>query len=97
VGTLCGNSGTSCTVSEDDSQIKITLANQFAEPLRQAITPPTTDGQFTFANQLTPDIQQLIEQVITMSHRANRQVAVYDASGSFVARYRPDLGGFSKN
>jgi hypothetical protein len=96
VGNLCGTSATPCTVSEDDSQIKITLASEYAEPLRQAITPPTTEGQFTFAKELTPATQQLIEQVITTSHQINRQITLYDAYGSLVARYRPDLGGFSK-
>ncbi|WOD40172.1 hypothetical protein [Nodosilinea sp. E11] len=94
---LCESSATPCTVREDPSQIRVVLSSQFAEPLRQAITPPAADGTFAFTNQLNPTAQQLIEQIITTSHRIDRQVAVYDARGGFVARYRPDLGGFIRN
>ncbi|MBE9111833.1 hypothetical protein IQ273_20710 [Nodosilinea sp. LEGE 07298] len=94
---LCEYSATPCTVREDPSQIRVILSSQYAEPLRQAITPPAADGTFAFTNQLSPSAQQLIEQVITTSHQIERQVAVYDAQGGFVARYRPDLGGFIKN
>lgn len=94
---LCEFSATPCTVSEDASQIRVVLSSQYAEPLRQAITPPAADGTFAFTNQLNPSSQQLIDQIITTSHQVDRQVAVYDAQGGFVARYRPDLGGFIKN
>ncbi len=94
---MCEFSATPCTVSEDASQVRVVLSSQYAEPLRQAITPPAADGTFGFANQLSPSAQQLINQVITTSHQIDRQVAVYDAQGRFVARYRPDLGGFIKN
>lgn len=94
---LCEFSATPCTVREDASQIRVVLSSQHAEPLRQAITPPAADGTFAFTNQLNPSSQQLIEQIITTSHQIDRQVAVYDAQGGFVARYRPDLGGFIKN
>ncbi|MBD2110191.1 hypothetical protein [Nodosilinea sp. FACHB-13] len=94
---LCQFSVTPCTVREDASQIRVVLSSQYAEPLRQAITPPAADGTFAFTNQLNPGSQQLIEQIITASHQVDRQVAVYDAQGGFVARYRPDLGGFIRN
>ena len=94
---LCEYSATPCTLREDPSQIRVILSSQYAEPLRQAITPPAADGTFAFTNQLSSSAQQLIEQIITTSHQVDRQVAVYDAHGGFVARYRPDLGGFIKN
>lgn len=94
---LCEQSATPCTVREDPSQIQVVLSSQYAEPLRQAITPPAADGTFAFTNQINPSTQQLIEQVITASHQIDRQIAIYDAHGGFVARYRPDLGGFVKN
>lgn len=94
---LCEGSATPCTVREDPSQIRVVLSSQYAEPLRQAITPPAADGTFAFTNQLSPSAQQLIEQIMTTSHQVDRQVAVYDAHGGFVARYRPDLGGFIRN
>ncbi len=97
VGSVCQGSATPCNVTEDPSQIQVTLASQYAEPLRQAITPPAADGTFAFTNQLTPEVQALIDEIITVSHQVDRQVAIYDSHGGFVARYRPDLGGFIKN
>jgi uncharacterized protein GlcG (DUF336 family) len=94
---ICQSSATPCTVREDPSQIQVVLSSQLAEPLRRSITPPSADGTFAFTNQLSPNVKRLIEQIITTSHQVDRQVAIYDAQGSFVARYRPDLGGFIKN
>ncbi len=94
---LCKQSATPCTLREDPSQVQVVLSSQYAEPLRQAITPPAADGTFAFTNQINASTQQLIEQIITVSHQIDRQVAIYDAHGGFVARYRPDLGGFVKN
>ena len=97
IGSVCENSATPCSVTEDPSQIQVTLSSQYAEPLRQAITPPAADGTFAFTNQLSPPVQQLIEEIMTVSHQVDQQVAIYDSHGGFVARYRPDLGGFIKN
>ncbi|QQE66901.1 hypothetical protein GFS31_36050 [Leptolyngbya sp. BL0902] len=97
LGTICSEVGGSCTVREDPTQVKITLATPHAEALRQAITPVAADGTFGFTQTLTPQTQSLIEQVTTLSHQVNRQVAIYDSQGGFVARYRPDVGGFVRN
>ena len=97
LGTLCPEAEGTCTVREDPTQVRITLANQYAEPLRRAITPPAADGTVAFSQTLTAQTQALMEQVITLSHQINRQVAIYDSQGSFVARYRPDVGGFVRN
>ena len=94
---LCADSATPCTVREDPSQIRVLLSSQYAEPLRQAITPPAADGTFAFTTRISPSTQQLIEQIISASHQIDRQIAIYDSHGGFVARYRPDLGGFIKN
>jgi hypothetical protein len=94
LGTLCSDVGESCTVREDPNQVRIALATPHANALRQAITPPAANGTFGFTQTLTPQTQSLIEQVTTLSHQVNRQVAIYDSQGSFVARYRPDVGGF---
>ena len=97
LGSLCSEVGGSCTVREDPTQVQITLANQYAEPLRRAITPPAADGTVAFTQEISAQTQSLIEQVMTLSHQVNRQVAIYDSQGSFVARYRPDVGGFVRN
>jgi len=97
IGELCAGSATPCAVRESPSQVQVTLSSQYANPLRQAITPPAADGTFAFTNQLSPEAQQLIEAMTTTSHQINQQIAIYDAHGGFVARYRPDLGGFIKN
>lgn len=97
VGSVCGDSATPCQVSQDPNQIQVTLSSQYAEPLRQAITPPAADGTFSFTNELSPSTQQLMEEIMTISHQVDLQVAIYDSHGGFVARYRPDLGGFIKN
>jgi hypothetical protein len=39
----------------------------------------------------------LIEQIATLGKQIQRPIAIYDAHGGFIARYRPDLGGFIKH
>ena len=97
LGTLCSEVGGACTVREDPTQVQITLATPYAESLRRAITPPAADGTFGFTQALSPQTQALIEQVTTLSHQVNQQVAIYDSQGGFVARYRPDVSGFVRN
>jgi uncharacterized membrane protein affecting hemolysin expression len=79
-----------------ESQVQVRLPSQYAQPLRQALTPPAPDGTVSFTNQISPDLQALINQLTTVSHQINRPVAIYDNQGNLLARYRPDLGGFAK-
>lgn len=97
VANLCQGSATPCTVTTDPNQVSVTVIAQYAQALRQAITPPAPDGTFGFTNQLSPDAQTLIDAIMTASRQIDDQIAVYDAQGGFIARYRPDLGGFQKN
>lgn len=97
LGSLCSEVGGACTVREDPTQVQITLASPHAESLRRAITPPAADGTFGFTQALSAQTQALIQQVTTLSHQVNRQVAIYDSQGGFVARYRPDVGGFVRH
>jgi hypothetical protein len=93
---LCSASASPCTIQEVESQVQLRLPSQYAQPLRQALTPPAPDGTVSFTNQISPDLQALINQLTTVSHQINRPVAIYDNQGNLLARYRPDLGGFAK-
>ena len=93
---LCSASASPCTIQEVESQVQVRLPSQYAQPLRQALTPPAPDGTVSFTNQISPDLQALINQLTTVSHQINRPVAIYDNQGNLLARYRPDLGGFAK-
>lgn len=35
--------------------------------------------------------------IIASSHQLNQVVLIYDGTGHFIARYRPDLGGFARD
>ncbi|MEB3313604.1 MAG: hypothetical protein VKL98_05610 [Cyanobacteriota bacterium] len=96
LGSLCGASPTPCTLQEVGGQIQVRLANQYAQPLRQALTPPAPDGTVGITHQISPDLQALINQLTRVSHQINRPLAIVDPQGNPVARYRPDLGGFAQ-
>lgn len=97
LGNLCGASATPCTLQEVGNQLQVRLSSQYTQPLRQALTTPTPDGTLNFAHQISPDLQALISQLTSISHQINRPITIYDHQGNPVARYRPDLGGFTKN
>jgi len=97
---LCQGAATPCQAINQPSQVRVTLMAQYAEALRQSLTPPGADGSQGLV-PLTPspgtDIQRLVEAVATAGQQANRPVVLYDSQGGFIARYRHDLGGFLKN
>ncbi|HEY9880984.1 MAG TPA: hypothetical protein V6D29_21170 [Leptolyngbyaceae cyanobacterium] len=95
LGEVCQSSSTPCRVSVASDRIQVTLASQYALALEQAITLPSERP----ASQVTyrGDAKALIEQIIQMGNQVQRQIEIYDAQGGFVARYRPDLGGFTRD
>jgi hypothetical protein len=96
LGSLCGTSATPCTLQEVGGQIQVRLSSQYAQPLRQALTPPAPDGTVSFTQSMSPDLQTLINQLTSVSHQINQPLGIYDNQGNLVARYRPDLGGFAR-
>ncbi len=91
LGKICGS--TTCTIEAKDDQIRMNLALPYARVVQQAITLPSQSG----INPISPNLKQLIDQIINVSHQLNRAVVIYDSDGHFIARYQPDLGGFSRN
>jgi hypothetical protein len=94
---VCGDSATPCTISQNPSQIRLTLASQYALALEQAITPPAPDGTPANNSAVTPEAQMLIDEVMRLGNQSHQAVAVYDPQGGFIARYQPELGGFTKH
>ncbi|MBD2258482.1 hypothetical protein [Pseudanabaena sp. FACHB-2040] len=95
LGNVCRSSTTSCRISATPDQIKVTLAGQYAVALERAITPPANAAPVN--TTLSRDAQAMVEQIVLLGNQVQRQIEIYDAQGRFVARYRPDLGGFVKN
>lgn len=95
LGSLCRASATPCRIEASPEQIQITLASQYAQALEQAITPPADSS--AAAVPLSDEAQALVEQIVLLSNQVQRPVEIYDAHGGFIARYRPDLGGFVRD
>lgn len=94
---VCGDSATPCTISNTPNQMRLTLASQYALALEQAITPPAADGTPANNSAVTPEAQILIDDIMRLGNQSRQTVAVYDPQGGFIARYQPDLGGFTKH
>ncbi|HEY9738011.1 MAG TPA: hypothetical protein V6D06_17085 [Trichocoleus sp.] len=95
LGSVCGTSATPCRINATAERVQITLASRYALALEQAITPPP-EGTAPAATTLDQEAQALVEQIVQLGSQVQRQIEIYDAQGGFIARYRPDLGGFVK-
>lgn len=90
LGKICG--AANCTVAADNDQIRLNLPFAYAQGLKQALSLPQQGG----SNQLGPGLKSLIDTIINVSHQLKQVVVIYDGEGHLVARYQPDLGGFSR-
>ncbi|HEY9763565.1 MAG TPA: hypothetical protein V6D07_13625 [Trichocoleus sp.] len=95
LGEVCRSSATPCQVSITADQVQVRLAGQYALALEQAITLPSE--QSTTGVAYRSNAKALIEQIIRIGNQVQRQIEIHDAQGRFIARYRPDLGGFTRN
>lgn len=95
LGKVCQSSATLCQVSATTDQIQVKLAGQYALALEQAITLPP--NQSPSGTPYRDSAKALIEQIIQIGNQVQRQIEIYDAQGRFIARYRPDLGGFTRS
>ncbi|XGB43621.1 MAG: hypothetical protein LVS60_07920 [Nodosilinea sp. LVE1205-7] len=91
LGKICGSAN--CTVAAENDRIRINLTVPYAQELQQSLSLPRQNS----ANQVSPGLKQLMAAIIASSHQLNQVVLIYDGTGHFIARYRPDLGGFARD
>jgi len=94
---VCGMAGTQkCTYSVRGGNVRLDLFQGYDAVIDKSITPPDQRAIEASAPQLVGQSNQLLQEITLLSTQAQVPVELYDAQGEFLARYRPDLSGFTR-
>ena len=94
---VCGMAGTQkCAYSVRGGNVRLDLFQGYDAVIDQSITPPDQRAIEASAPQLVGQSNQLLQEITLLSTQAQVPVELYDAQGKFLARYRPDLSGFTR-
>jgi hypothetical protein len=95
--TACGVAGTQkCTYSIKSGSVRLNLAQGYDTVIDHSITPPNERSGESPALALVAQANQLLQEITLLSTQAKVPVELYDAQGKFLALYRPDLSGFTR-
>lgn len=95
--TVCGVAGTQkCTYSVRAGSVRLDLFDGYDTVINQSITPPDQRNGAIEVSQLVSESNRLLREITLLSTQGQLPVEIYDAKGDFLARYRPDLNGFTR-
>jgi hypothetical protein len=96
--TACAVTGTQkCTYSIKSGSVRLNLAQGYDTVINNSITPPDQrSSSDSPASALVAQANQLLQEITLLSTQAKVPVELYDAKGQFLALYRPDLSGFTR-
>ncbi|MEL6881161.1 MAG: hypothetical protein AAFP09_11580, partial [Cyanobacteria bacterium J06607_10] len=95
---VCGETVTQkCTYSVQGSSVRVDLFQGYDAVIDQSITPPNQRAGGLTDDVLISQSNQLLQQITLLSTQAQIPVELYSAEGNFMALYRPDLDGFTRN
>jgi hypothetical protein len=86
-----------CTYRYGSQQIELMLREPYDSAIRQSISPPSTQGRLSRNDAVIEDTHQLVQKIMQLGNQVQLSIWVYDENRQFIARYRPDYGGFVKN
>ncbi|MGC1309847.1 MAG: hypothetical protein WA885_21690 [Phormidesmis sp.] len=86
-----------CTYSVRNGNVRLDVFQGYDSVIDQSITPPDQRAAVTPTEPLIGQANQLLQDITLLSTKAQVPVELYDAQGTFMARYRPDLNGFVRD
>ena len=85
-----------CTFSYTSQQINLTLRDPYDSAIRQSISPPSTQGHLIQNTSVVEQTHQLVQDIMRLGNQVGLPIVLYDTEQQFIARYRPEYGGFVK-
>ena len=93
----CGVTGSQkCTYSLKGGNVRLDLFQGYDAVIDQSITPPDQRAIDPAVPQLVGQSNQLLQDITLLSAQAELPIELYDAKGEFLAAYRPELKGFTR-
>lgn len=94
---ICGPGSRICRHSRVGNRVRINVIALYADAIEQTFTDPRLAGRPQMTAEVARNTSQLLKEVADLSRTAQSEIEIYDSKGAFIARYRPDLGGFVKH
>lgn len=94
--TLCPLAAGICTYSYSSEQIELILREPYDIAIRQSISPPSTQGRLSRSNSVIEETHQLVQRIMQIGNQVQIPISIYDEDRQFIAQYKPEYGGFSK-
>lgn len=93
---LCPPAQGICTFSYSSQQVELMLREPYDSAIRQSISPPSTQGRLTRNNSVIEETHQLVQKIMQLGNHVQLPISIYDENRQFIARYKPEYGGFVK-
>ncbi|MGD1927751.1 MAG: hypothetical protein ACFB12_02480 [Leptolyngbyaceae cyanobacterium] len=97
LANLCPTTAGVCTYTYGRQGIELTLREPYDSAIRQSISPPSTQSQLSRNDAVMAETHELVQNIMQLGNQVQLPIAVYDGNRQFIARYKPEFGGFSRN
>ncbi len=97
LANLCPVTAGICTYTYGRQGIELTLREPYDSAIRQSISPPSTQGRLSRNDAVIAETHELVQNIMQLGNQVQLPIAVYDGNRQFIARYKPEFGGFSRN
>ncbi|MDB9525581.1 hypothetical protein PN498_06245 [Oscillatoria sp. CS-180] len=93
---LCPIAAGICTYTYSSRQIEIILREPYDSAVSQSISPPSTQGRLSRSDSVIAETHQLVQSIMQLGNQIQLPISLYNVDRQFIARYRPEYGGFSR-
>ena len=97
LATLCPIADGICTYTYSPQQIELMLREPYDSAIRQSTSPPSTQGRLNRNDSIIAETHELVQNIMQLGNQVQLPIVIYDDSRQFIARYKPEYGGFVKN
>lgn len=97
LATLCPIAEGICTYTYTPQQVELMLREPYDSAIRQSTSPPSTQGRLNRNDSVIAETHDLVQNIMQLGNQVQLPIVIYDDSRQFIARYKPEYGGFVKN
>ncbi|NEQ42764.1 MAG: hypothetical protein F6K00_04040 [Leptolyngbya sp. SIOISBB] len=97
LATLCPIAEGICTYSYSPQQVELMLRSPYDSAIRQSTSPPSTQGRLNRNDSIIAETHELVQNIMQLGNQVQLPIVIYDDNRQFIARYKPEYGGFVKN
>jgi hypothetical protein len=97
LATLCPMAEGICTYTYSPQQVELMLREPYDSAIRQSISPPSTQGRLSRNDAVITETHELVQNIMQLGNQVQLPITIYDEDRQFLARYKPEYGGFVRN